>query len=145
MGRATHPLGDGLLGVRIARILFQRGELVEQLGDKLTFLGGHRISPVAPVMTALIWGVTGAAKQGATKYFLTPYGTASATPWVASMAGNASLPRNAYSLARRSVSGSSRSSSASTRPGWHMMSPASGRQSRKRGNKAAKSAPAVNA
>ena len=43
--RAPEPLGDGALGVRIARDSLEGGEAVEQLGDELTFLRGHRSGP----------------------------------------------------------------------------------------------------
>src|ERR1700730_11530439 len=54
----------------------------------------------------------------------------SVTPCAASRFANASLPKNAYSCSRTSVTWSSRFSSASTIPGWHMMTPPSGRRSR---------------
>jgi hypothetical protein len=43
--RLPQTLADGALGVRIARIAFQRGEAVEQFVDQIAFLWGHWPSP----------------------------------------------------------------------------------------------------
>jgi hypothetical protein len=42
---APEPLGDDALGVRVAGFRLEGGEAVEELGDELTFLRGHRTDP----------------------------------------------------------------------------------------------------
>src|SRR5262249_14316009 len=46
VGCAGEPFGNGALGIGIARLAFKPGEAIEQIGDELTFLRGHR---------ALLW------------------------------------------------------------------------------------------
>src|SRR5262249_19696634 len=128
MGRAGEPFGNGPLGLRIARLIFEPSQAIEQIGDELTFLRGH-----AP----LLWNGL-SQDMGARP----PQGNArqtSVTPAVARARGKSSPEKYWYSLSRKSVSGSRRRSSSSTWPGWHMRTPPSGSPSRNRGNSAAKS------